>query len=75
MTPEQQHDIRNGALGAFRAARELDRMGGLSPEQQVLVAKIMRHVLRIGQSVGMAPKHKSPESRLRRICGKLLGRH
>jgi hypothetical protein len=72
MTPEQQHDIRNGALGAFRAARNLDRLGGLSPEQQVLVAKIMRHVLRIGQSVGMGPKIEPPESRLRRIWNKLF---
>jgi len=72
MTPEQQHDIRNGALGAFRAARNLDQLGGLSPEQQAQVAKIMSNVLRIGQSVGMGPKIEPPESRPRRILGKLL---
>lgn len=75
MTPEQQHNIRNGVLGAFQEARELDRIGGLSQEQQILVAKVMRNILRIGQSVGMGTEYHTYESFIRKVCKVLFRKY
>jgi hypothetical protein len=58
LTPEQQHNIRNGVVNIYVITRRLMKKDGMSIECQMLLQRILMECNRIGVSAGIVDEKK-----------------